>query len=422
MPRPLQFRVYEKGQNVLSGPEHNVILEWRQLESGFSKWLVAEVKDSQFVTKEINTRYQTELKIYRRHSNDTMFISCFGSLLHIPFQQGHYTLDRNTGYLANMQTFNGVRILNQDWRNFKDNNPAGIPLLRKKRFSYFRLENSPFEEMDEPGVIYAGFTSSEHLKETPADGSLTEYITLGKLYSYPPLSSSVYCIGYVNNVDDEEEGPSQYFLESADGCRSWKVRFPLTETNAELISFNGQSFTFAIEYPRNQLLKYNMTGRIIDSLYIDEAPCDNPLNKFYPCEKALKGPFIANAEYSDPMMDNDGMFHLYHKAFTNNGTDIIRIEELPFYPKTLSRSYDDGQNWRTIMATNAGDTYAYLTMRKNKLVLLSYNYTMVSLDFGQTWTFFRNGAFTGGEWNFIWLDDNTLVNVTTYYADVMYIN
>jgi hypothetical protein len=52
-------------------------------------------------------------------------------------------------------------------------------------------------------------------------------------------------------------------------------------------------------------------------------------------------------------------------------------------------------------------------------VLVSYHYTLISNDFGKTWTFYENGTFNGGEWNFIWLDDNTLVNVTPYYADFM---
>ena len=124
-------------------------------------------------------------------------------------------------------------------------------------------------------------------------------------------------------------------------------------------------------------------------------------------------------EYSDPMMDNSSNPHLYHHTFTHNGSTMVRIDELPFHPNRISRSTDGGQNWNPMLDLNAGDTYAYITMRKNKLVVVSYNYTLVSRDFGRSWTFYKNGAFTGGDWNFIWLDDNTLVNVTNYYADVM---
>jgi len=72
-----------------------------------------------------------------------------------------------------------------------------------------------------------------------------------------------------------------------------------------------------------------------------------------------------------------------------------------------------------LLELNTGDTYAYLTVRKNKVVVVSYDYTLVSDNFGSSWTYYRNGLLNGGNWNFIWLDDNTLVNVTQEFADVI---
>ena len=81
-------------------------------------------------------------------------------------------------------------------------------------------------------------------------------------------------------------------------------------------------------------------------------------------------------------------------------------------------------NIKTILVDDEPLAVAELqAMLKNhddiEVVAVSYDYTLVSNDFGNSWTYYRNGLLDGGNWNFIWLDDNTLVNVTQEYADVI---
>lgn len=418
MPEKLRLRVFHNGEEVLKVQHQGFIVEWRHPDIDANAWKKALVLNSEFITTPIYSYLPVEIKIYQLNRLDTMFITSPQSLLHIPFQPGRFVLDKSMAYLASMQTFNGTRIVNQDWNNFRATPAAALPVLKKQRYHYIPKELTQYDEEDpEEDVINAGYQLSAHLRIEDEEDIVT-YITLGKMYQAPKVSSHVYMIGYVDE-GGEDEKYSQYFLESADGCRSWRIKFPLPETDAELVNIKGDQFIFSITYPNYQLLRYNNAGRLIDTTVVEEDPCSMPDNIFYPCEDELKKTNQQGVEYSDPMMDNSSNPHLYHHAFTHNGSTMVRIDEQPFHPNRISQSADGGQNWKPMLDLNAGDTYAYITMRKNKLVVVSYNYTLVSRDFGRSWIFYKNGTFTGGDWNFIWLDDNTLVNVTNYYADVM---
>jgi hypothetical protein len=414
MPKELYFQVFANGKNVIDIKHTQYIMLWRNIEDRKDNWNIATVENKRFKTDKIQqNRGATALKIYRKNGLDTMFISCYNNINAIPFQKGTFTLDRSTNYLANMQTFNGVKIRNQNWNNYKDKKNSSIRFLTKYRYCYYSKTATLFEEK-EPDVQYRSHKRSAHLIEEGDE--LDNYISIGKLYYAPQLSSSIYSIGFVNDDNATDEKYSQYFLESTDGCKSWKIKFPLHDYNADLITIKNNHFIISNSYPNNQLLRYNAKGKIIDSLTIKEEPCSNAYNIFYPCGKEVKFTNNNGIETSNPFMDNGSIEHVFYKELVN-GFARIKIDTLPFYPKFISASLDAGTTWKKIIELPTGETYAYLTGRKNKLVLVSYHYTMVSTDFGKTWTFYNNGTFNGGEWNFIWLDDNTLVNVTNYYAD-----
>jgi hypothetical protein len=420
IPKELYFQVFVNGKNVLETKQPQYSMQWRNIGDYKNNWTIATIENNQFKTDKIQSdRGATELKIYQKYSMDTMFISCHHNINAIPFQKGTFTLDRSTNYLANMQTFNGVKILNQDWNNYKDNNAGAMHFLIKNRYCYFTKAASPFDEDEDPDVNNISYKKSGHLIEEKGE-VVQDYISLGKLYYAPQLSSSIYSIGFVNDDNATDEKYSQYFLESTDGCKSWKIKFPIHDNTADLITLNQQNFIISNAYPNNQLSIYNAKGKIIDSMTISEEPCGNSYNIFYPCDKTLKFTNNNGIETSNPFMDNGSMEHVFYKELIN-GFARIKIDTLPFYPKSISASLDAGATWKKIIELPKGETYVYLTGRKNKLVLVSYHYTMVSTDFGKTWTFYNNGTFNGGEWNFIWLDDNTLVNVTNYYADTFII-
>jgi hypothetical protein len=408
------------GKKPVDNNKHYEV-EWRNSYHQQNKWEKVSVLDGGFATARLRSDGpSTDLKIYRRHGKDTMFITCARSLRKIPFIPGHFVLDNSQCYLANMETMNGMVILNKDWSFFSVERAAEKKLLMKKRFCYMSKSHSFYDE-EEKDVQYVGFRKSDHLKET-SDGGLSEYIKLGKLYYAPLISSSVFSIGFLAHDDDEDEKYSQFLMESKDGCRSWQIKFRLPENTIELVQFNESIFDVAITFPTNSRLSYSHTGKLLSSEVMSSSPCSWPGNLFYDCDRYVKKNPTDPVGTSDPFMDGGSISHLFHTIFTGtNNQDQVKLESLPFDPASLSISHDAGIHWDTILQLHSNETYAYLTQRKNKLVLLSYHYTMVSTDFGKTWTFYANGTFTGGEWNFIWLDDRTLVNVTPYYADVMLI-
>lgn len=419
--RSLQFGLFTSdGKKPVSNNRH-FEAEWRNSYHQQNKWVKVTVLDGGFSTDKLRSDGPpTELKIYRRNGKDTMFITCARALQKIPFIPGHFQLDNSQCYLANMETMNGMVILNNDWELFRTERAAEKKLLMKKRFCYMSKSHSFFDE-DEKDVQYVGFRKSDHLKEMDNEG-LSEYIKLGKLYYAPMVSSSVYSIGFLAHDDDEDEKYSQFLMESKDGCRSWQIKFRLPENTIELVQFNESIIDVAISFPTNSRLSYSHTGKLLSSTVMTSHPCSWPGNMFYDCDRQVKNNLADPIGISDPFMDSGSFNHLFHTIFTGtNNQEQVKLESLPFSPASLSISHDAGLHWDTILQLHSKETYAYLTQRKNKLVLLSYHYTMVSPDFGKTWTFYANGTFTGGEWNFIWLDDRTLVNVTPYYADVMLI-
>jgi hypothetical protein len=420
MPEELYVQVYANDKNVVESTYPTYEMQWRNVNDYKNNWNIAAIENKQFKTGKIeNHRSATELKIYKKFSSDTMFVTCHDNINYIPFQIGKFSLDKSTNYLVNMQTYNGVKISNQNWSNYKENNHGSIKYLTKNRYCYYTKLAAPDEE-DEADVNYVSHKKSGHLIEEKGE-IVQDYISLGKLYYAPQLSSSVYCIGYVNTDNVKEEKYSQYFLESTDACQSWKIKFPLHDNNANLITIKNNHFIISNSYPNNQLLTYNAKGKIMDSITINEEPCANEQNIFYTCSNQSKFTNNISTETSNPFMDDGHFSHIFCKEFSNSNSSI-RIDELPYYPKSISATFGVDTEWKKIIALNSKETYVYLTARKNKIVLVSYNYTMASNDFGRTWTFYNNGTFSNGQWNFIWLDDNTLVNVTNYYADVFIMN
>ena len=413
---PLQFKVFYNGGDIFKRTEKDFVLEWRHSRNTFA-WKRAFVQNGEFITDEIDAGHNpAEIKIYRKGYWDTMFITTTKSLHQIPFQPGHFVFDRNTAPLANMKSFAGVYIINQQWKYFTNTITDTLPLLQKYRYVYMDKELYPHdvETADEPGLQYKGFTKSEHIKTTDDDG-YEVYMELGQLYYAPALSSSVYSIGYLNDLDKEEKDYRPYLLESKDRCRSWKIRFAMQEFDAQLANITERGFVFLREGETKGLITYDQFGNVIDSIITDE-PCYDKQNIFSPCDAGTKFSGAQVIETSSPYMAASSMPHIFHRRFTNDGVHFISIESLPFYPNEIHRQSINNVEEK-LLELNAGDTYAYLTIRRNKLVLLSYHYTLVSKDFGNTWTYYRNGLLDGGTWNFIWLDDNTLVNVTQEYVD-----
>jgi hypothetical protein len=415
-PEALYFKVFVQGKNVLEDNYVTYEIQYRNVSDNKNNWSICTVVLDTFKTEKIKKhRGATEIKIYKKYSNDTMFISCHDNINFIPFTKGIFVLDKSTNYLANMQTFNGVKINNQNWDNYRENNNGNINYLTKNRYCYYSKDTAPDEE-DETDVKYISHKKSEHLIEKKGE-VVQDYISLGKLYYAPQISRSVYSIGYVNTDNTKGEKYSQYLLESTDDCKSWKIKFSLHDNNADLITIKNSNFIISNTYPQNQLLTYNAKGKIIDSLKIDEEPCANEQNIFYPCEQELKQTNSA-VEISSPLYESGNNFsHIFCREFSN-GTDVIRIDELPYNPRSIIASFGKDAEWKKILELNSKETYVYVTARKNKVVIVSYNYTMTSNDFGKTFAFYSNGTFNNGQWNFIWLDDNTLANVTNYYADV----
>lgn len=414
---PLQFKVFYKGDDFIQRPEKDIVLEWWNKKE--NTWQKALVQNGAFVTGSIDLdRHPADIKIYRKNFFDTMFINTSHSLHHIPFQPGHFVFNRHTAPLANMETFAGVYIINQQWKYFNLTATDTLPLLPQHRYVYMDKELYPYgmETGNEPGVQYKGFQKSEHIKATDEDG-YELYMELGELYYAPALSSSVYCIGYLDDLHKEEKDYRPWLLESKDGCRSWTIRFPMQETDAQLAGISEKGFTFLREAETVFFVTYDVFGNIVDSMATEE-PCNFGNNIFLPCDKDTKFSGMQPVETSSPLMANNSMPHLFHRRFTSDGLHFISLESLPFHPNEISRTGINGGEEK-ILQLNAGDTYAYLTIRKRTLVLVSYDYTLVSKDFGNTWMYYRNGLLNGGNWNFIWLNDNTLVNVTQEYAAVI---
>lgn len=412
---PLQFKVFSENAVRSSG----FSLQWRNQSHDGNKWKKAAFVNGVFETEKLRSDYQpTEIKIYRESGYDTMFISCSRSLYHIPFKAGIFQLSESQCYLANMETMNGTVIVNKDWENFRQTNTAEKSILIKKRYFYMPQSAASIIEND-PDVLVGGYSASQHLKNSGYDG-ITEYIKLGKLYYAPVYSSSVYSIGYLANDEDGKEKYSEFLMESTDDCKSWNIKFPLPDNTVNLVSMNESMFTFHISYPGNQLFSFNHWGKLLDSAIIYDAPCNLPGNVFFTCDGDEVKNNADDFESSEPFMGSGSYNHTYHNIFsTADGLTQVRIDKLPYSPESLSISNNGGKEWKKILELNSKETYVYLTQRKDKLVLVSYHYTMISNDFGMTWTFYENGTFSGGDWNFIWLNDNTLVNVTPYYADFM---
>jgi hypothetical protein len=412
---PLQFKLFsEKGVN-----DSRFGMQWRNPDYEQNKWNNATLVDGFFQTAKLRSDGQpTTLKIYVKSGFDTMFITCTRSLYRIPFKAGIFQLNENQCYLANMQSMNGAVIINQDWENFRLTNAVEKSILIKKRFFYMQQSDASIIEND-IDVLVGGYRSSQHLKVTGYDG-VTEYINLGKIYYAPVYSPSVYCIGYLAKDEDGKEKYSEFLMESTDACRSWNIKFPLPDNSVNLVSMTESVFTFHISYPGNQLFSFNHWGKLLDSAIIYDAPCNLAGNVFFTCDGNEVKNNSDDFESSEPFMDQGSFNHIFHNVFSSaDGSSQVRIDKLPFSPESLSISNDGGNQWKKILELNSKETYVYLTQRKEKLVLVSYHYTLISNDFGKTWTFYENGTFNGGEWNFIWLDDNTLVNVTPYYADFM---
>jgi hypothetical protein len=416
----LTFTVFDKDGNPATAAYQPFEVEWRNAGFSHNNWVKAITVNGAFTTERLRSDgFPTELKIYRCYGYDTMFVTCNRSLNHIPFKPGTFFLDESQCMLANMEPMNGLVILNKDWEFFRRDLAPPKKVLIKKRYFYLSKRNA-FEEND-LYVQYAGYNKSAHLNETSDWFSV--YIELGKLYHAPQFSSAVYCIGYPANNKEADSGNNAFFMESADGCKSWKIKFPVPENTIGLVNMNENVFGFAISYPNNGLFTYSHTGKLLDSLVTEQNPCNWPDNMFYDCAGDAGQNHFDELETSNPFMDAGSFNHLFQTTFTDyDSNDQVRIETLPYSPKALLGSGDGGHHWKKILELNSNETYVYLTQRKNKLVLLSYHYTLVSTDFGKTWIFYANGSFTGGGWNFIWLDDNTLVNVTQYYADVMEIH
>ena len=414
---PLRFKVFYNGEDFIRRTEKDIVLEWHS--STTNHWQKAMVQNGEFITGAIDAkRNPADIKIYRRGSLDTMFIRTSQSLHHIPFQSGQFVFDHNTAPLANMKAFSATHIINQHWKYFSISAKDTLPLLQKQRYVYMDKDLYPhdFEEPNEPGVQYKGFQKSEHIQATDED-EYELYMELGQLYYAPALSSSVYCIGYVNDLHKEIKDYRPWLLESKDGCRSWSIRFALQEADAQLVNINDRGFVFFRENERTVFITYDAIGNPIDSS-ATESPCNALQNIFSSCDTDTKLSTMQGVESSSPYMATQSSSHLFHRRFTNDGVHFISIEGLPYHPNEINRAGKNG-NEEKLLELNTGDTYAYLTVRKNKVVVVSYDYTLVSDNFGSSWTYYRNGLLNGGNWNFIWLDDNTLVNVTQEFADVI---
>jgi hypothetical protein len=413
----LQFRVFYNGEDFIQRSEKDIVLEWHNSKNG--TWQKALVQNGEFVTGAVDAhRNPAAIKIYRLGKRDTMFISTSRSLHQIPFQPGQFVFDHHTAPLANMKTFSATVIRNQQWKYFRTSATDTLPLLLKHRYVYVNKDLFPqdIETPIEPGVVYNGFQSSEHIKATEEDG-YEMYMELGQLYYAPALSSSVYCIGYLDDQHKEEQDYRPWLLESKDGCRSWSIRFALQETDAQLANISNRGFVFLRENETTAFITYDTFGNVIDSLGTED-PCNSSQNIFPSCDTDTKFSTLQGVESSSPHKSAHSSTHFFHRRFTSDGVHFISMDGLPFHPNDISHAASDGSEQK-ILELNAGDTYAYLTVRKNKVVAVSYDYTLVSNDFGNSWTYYRNGLLDSGNWNFIWLDDNTLVNVTQEYADVI---
>jgi len=237
---PLRFKVFYNGEDFIRRTEKDIVLEWHS--STTNHWQKAMVQNGEFITGAVDAkRNPADIKIYRRGSLDTMFIRTSQSLHHIPFQSGQFVFDHNTAPLANMKAFSATHIINQHWKYFSISAKDTLPLLQKQRYVYMDKDLYPhdFEEPNEPGVQYKGFQKSEHIQATDED-EYELYMELGQLYYAPALSSSVYCIGYVNDLHKEIKDYRPWLLESKDGCRSWSIRFALQEADAQLVNIKEQ--------------------------------------------------------------------------------------------------------------------------------------------------------------------------------------
>ena len=412
--RPFSFTMQETSSQQ-NNENTLYTLEWREPSTGHPEWKKASYQNGNFTTDPLRTDINSiQLKIYPKKSRDTMYISCAISLNSIPFIPGRFILNKSECILANMQPYNGIAILNQHWHTFKETTQQK-EILPQQRNWYFPKAYQYTDE-PEPFLQSTRFSISAHL-QLLKDQGIENYININKLYFVAQFPGSVFGIGYVEDHDEKKEKFDTYLMESNDGCASWTIKTGLPENITHLVFIAHDRFGVAQSYPSNSLLIFDYHGRLISSEIRDHFPNSWEENMFANADEAIRTSHPSGNEFSDPIMNNSHMPHSFHRQFTKDGIVQVRLDSLPYNPVRIMRSTDAGKSWLTSIELNSNETYVYLSMRKNKLVLLSYDYMMVSTDFGLTWKFYENKPFSGGEWNFIWLDDNTLVNVTQHYAD-----
>lgn len=426
MPAVVSVSVFYQDKNIAIHPEWDFRVEWLSEKSAAQpltapEWKRALIKNGVYCTGPVQAeRAPVQFRIFSA-AGDTMYVTTYRHLIRVPFQRGHFYLSKPASFLVNMEAVNGTVIRNQQWSHFRDPDNTAIPVLPRTRFYYYPPDEMEMEEELKEGISNGGYRISAHASVNEDDGLLL-YVEPGILYHAPLHSPAVYTIGYITDEGEEKLGISgQYLMQSTDQCRSWQLKFPLGEEDAALIGITANGFLISGTFPDGYLYHYNQRGEVIDSVLTDESFCENPQNLFGECGEKSDLLISRNSTFSDPVEAYHGLLKSFHRRYTQNGKDIIELESLPYQPERISRSTDGGLSSKPVLELNSRETYVYLTMRKNKLVLLSYNYTMISTDSGNTWTFYRTGSFAGGNWNFIWLDDNTLVNVTNEYADMFLI-
>ncbi len=403
--------------NIIDQEKINQIeMQWR---NGTKAWEIGIRKGSQFETGSVAIRNYSplELKFYRKGSADTMFVICNKSMSELPFRIGKYDLTGALGYLFNIKTLGNTVISNQ---NMKSDAAIPLPMLQKTRYVYVPRNYYP-SEMNDPDVQYSSFAQSFHIKTSGAE-DVDNWLTIGKIYHDPKQSPYFYTLANYTRTEDAISDSDYYWLlESTDGLKTWRNKFKLKHNIQELLNFQNGIFTFATFNRKDEIVQYSSTGLVLNQKDFDGVYCNLDINKFYTCDTDLFPFADGSKSISSPIMTVDNNPHLYHTFFTWNN-ETIELSELPYKPNTIKIKSNNESEESAVIKLNTKETYVYITQRKNKVVVLSYNYTMVSSDFGKTWIFYSNALIAGGSWNVFWLNDNTICSINNMECDFIKIN
>jgi hypothetical protein len=414
--KEVQYTIYDNGAAIAPPNATNYTVQWKNPRV---EWQLAEYKNGKFATAKVKSDdLPIELKITKQSTNEEMQLEIMGELTDISFIPGNYKISRAATYLIKMIPQN-AKITNQLWSNYKLQG-AGLPLLKKKRYYYYPINSDDVKEdmNNEPGLTIMGFNKSGHMAYKNAD-EVAPMFNLHKIYCNSSVGKTLYCIGVATKDANKYEEDDEYLLESNNLGLTWQPKFKLQYNTRDLIGYSLAEFVcHNPASPLDTIITYTNSGLVKQRIALDEELCTNPKNLFVPCDKNISAVANKTFEVSNPI--NVGMYGLINDYFSSifiNKYQGLQIGQMPYQPNVIRATTNGGSDWNTLFTLNTKETYVYLTVRKNRAVLLSYHYTMVSNDFGRTWTFYQNPAFSGGSWNFLWIDDNVLANFTDYYVD-----